>query len=243
MIDSRLGPDRISALERRIDMLEALVLRLERGEPAPPILPPSPAETAYALQLGAAPPDPVNSEWIPILHATERPEPDWPTKPCYLPALYLTEPPQDGVKARLEIMRVRTPHDPTWKVPQPGIDEPRCSSCWAMIDPFSNADLDYLSHLVPAGTKKPRRPRQRHPQGSGGSSSSTEYPASQSPADGRGVSSPPPPVPPVLPDAAPLSTLGDLPLTPQAGYDIFKDLDHLKRLAENAGLFDDRRLS
>ncbi len=242
MIDLRA----FAALERRVEMLEALVLRLERKEPAPPVLPPfrppappsppTPAETAYDLQLGAAPADPPDPEWIPILHATERPEPDWPTPPCGLPALYLTEPPQDGVKARLEIMRVRTPHDPTWKVPQPGIDEPRCSSCWAMIDPFSNADLDYLSHLVPQGTRKPR-PRRPSRQGSGGSSRSTEYPASQS---SEGASSPPSPI---LPATVPLSTLGDLPLTPQAGYDIFKDLDHLKEIAENSGLFDDRRLS
>lgn len=239
MIDPRtMEPDRISALERRIDLLEALVLRLERTTPpesAQASRPPTPAETAYALQLGATPPDPPDPAWIPILHATERPEPDWPTKPCYLPALYLTEPPQDGVKARLEIMRVRMPHDTTWKVPEPGIDEPRCAGCWAMIDPFSNADLDYLSHLVPAGAKKPRRPRRPSRQGSGGSSNGT-------PASSVGES-PPLSVLSSQPDAAPLSTLGDLPLTEQAGYDIFKDLDHLKRLAENSRLFDDRRIS
>jgi hypothetical protein len=199
--------ERLDALQRRIEMLEALVLKLS-SSPAPPVLR---QEARYATPQAVPGEDP-DPAWIPIRHEMIRPAP-FPM-PCGNVGLYLTEPPQEHKPADLSLMRVRTPFDPAWKVPQPGIDEPRCSSCWQLVDPFSSADLNYLAVMVPPNSG----PRARRKSGDVGRS-----------ADQRG--SPDPAVVAGIP--APSTYPGH---TTNATFDITSDIKILQKLAKDAGL-------
>jgi hypothetical protein len=139
----------------------------------------------------------------------QRPESGFPP-PCQDVALYLTEPPQEGKHASLEVMRVHTPFQPAWKIPQRGIDEPRCSSCWSLVDPFSNADLDYLSVMVPGRARRT----------SGESGRSADLRGSPDPAVVAGI-----PAPSTYPGH-----------TNPANFDITSDIEILQKLAKDAGL-------
>lgn len=196
----------VEALTRRIEILEALVLRM--SGPPPSVEYTGPAPKSWPLD----PPDP---EWIPIYHEMQRPESGFPP-PCKQVALYLTEPPQEGKHASLEVMRVRTPFQSEWKIPERGIDEPRCSSCWSLVDPFSNADLDYLSVMLPASTSKSSRVRRK----SGDVGRSADQRGSPDPAVVAGI-----PAPSTYPGH-----------TPTASFDISTDIEALRKLAEDAGL-------
>lgn len=187
---------------------------------------------APAFQV--VPPDPA---WVPILHSRERPEPDSPVGPCGQVGLYLTHPPQDGIKASLDAMRVLIPGEDRWRAPTPQ-DRPLCSSCLAPIEPFSNTDLDYLSHMLPAqvGAAPTRRtPRAR--RRSGEDRGERALPSGSRPTDGTEFS--PVSRPPMVDPGLPSTFAGH---TPEATGDILEDIQRLQRLANESGLFDDRRL-
>jgi hypothetical protein len=154
------------------------------------------------------PPDP---SWIPVLHRVVRQDPSFP-RPCGQVGVFLTEPPREYVNARTEILRVLIPGETRWRVPTPH-DEPRCSSCGAWIDPFSNADLDYLSLMQPAprSDNPPKRRTQRKP----------EVRASSSDSPGSDASD--------LPPAFPAHT-------PEARDADEQVLIHLRSLADGLGL-------
>ena len=111
----------------------------------PANIPGDPAGALLQIHGVAPPPDP---EWIPIYHRIQRPYADWPY-PCGKPGLYLTEYPTQHTPARFSVMRIRVHTEREWRIPTTA-DEPRCSSCFALIDPFSNKDLDYLSVMQPS---------------------------------------------------------------------------------------------
>lgn len=228
---------KILALERRVDMLERLVLHLDQRGAVPllqPSVAPPPASPLAPLAPRQGFSDPASDAdptWIPILHTQIRPDPASPP-PCGFPGVYLTEPPQDKRRASLDVMRVRTPEDLRWHIPQPGIDPPICSSCFVPIDPFSNADLDYLSHMLPAGSppspptqtpKTPRTPRSKSgddrgggvvpPQPTGGGSSA-------SPGVDAGL---------------PSTFVGH---TPEATAEALQGIGRIQKLAQDAGLFE-----
>lgn len=214
---------RLDALERRIDMLEALVLQ----QKAPPALTTLQAmekirqeehqEQALRLQVMAQmklrPPD---RNWVPIFHSVQRPYDNWP-KPCGQVGLYLTEPPVENQNARIEIMRVRPPGELEWRAPQPGIDMPVCSSCGQMIDPFSNQDLDYLAHMQPPQSRK-SSPRSRGRRRSGEVSAPTGEISPGSSVD--------------LPEAPPPTFAAH---TSEARQAVTVDLDALAKIAREAG--------
>jgi hypothetical protein len=212
-------------LTRRIEMLEALVLKqdtvLQAISPHSRPIHLSSEIRGSAPEYGpaeVAPPDPA---WIPIYHEMQRPESGFPP-PCHQVALYLTEPPQEGKNADLRLMRVRTPFQPEWKIPERGIDEPRCSSCWSLVDPFSNADLDYLSVMLP-GSASPSSAPKRTPSArrkSGDVGRSADQRGSPDPAVVAGI-----PAPSTYPGH-------DI----NANLDIHQDIEALRKLAEDAGL-------
>jgi hypothetical protein len=203
-------------LQRRIEILEALVLRMSRPEPRPIHLSSEIRGSAPEYRtVEAAPPDP---RWIPIYHEMQRPESGFPP-PCKHVALYLTEPPQEGKHATLEVMRVRTPFQPEWKIPERGIDEPRCSSCWSLVDPFSNADLDYLRVMVPGSVSRSSKPRSAR-RTSGDVGRSADQRGSPDPAVVAGIPAP--------------STYPGHTLT--SSFDVSQDIEALRKLVEDAGL-------
>ena len=166
-----------------------------------------------ALQI--VPPD---STWIPILHAVHRPESS--LKPCGQVGLYLTDPPREHEKASLERMRILVPGEQRWREPTPG-DIPLCSSCGIRIDPFSNADLDYLSHMIPGG------PAPRIKRGDRGRSGGEPPQVPPFPGGSSGMTG--------SPSTFPGHTF-------QASQDVLADIAAITELAQEAGLLDDRRL-
>lgn len=202
-----------SDLKRRVEMLESLVMTLRdqvRMLLPPPAAPTSPGffvrEEPAALQV--VPPDPA---WIPILHRMERTDPRFP-RPCGQVGLYLTEPPTQHRNATLEVMRILVPGEDRWRQPTQ-LDLPVCSSCGAYVDPFSNADLDYLSQMLPSvpSAPSPKRRVQRKPE--------VESTPNESP--GSNVSR--------LPPAFPAHT-------PRARDDDEETLTALRELADGLGL-------
>jgi hypothetical protein len=138
---------RIAALERRIDMIERLLL--ERP-PAAPITPRSLHDARGTIIPAFAPTTPADPAWIPVMHAMIRPQQGWP-RPCGQVGLYLDRPIREGERCDLQRLRVLVPGESSWRTPTTE-DTPRCSSCGELIDAFSSADLDYLSVMLPAGT-------------------------------------------------------------------------------------------
>lgn len=233
----------------RLDALETLLrtcfemirtLRWEIRAPQGPLTPMGIERAATGLApppaLQVVPSDPA---WVPILHNRERPEPDAPVGPCGQVGLYLTEPPREGIHASLEVMRVLVPGEDRWRAPTPQ-DRPLCSSCLAPIEPFSNTDLDYLSHMLPATvgasplTRTARTSRARRRSG-----------------EDRGEGLHPPSRPTSAAEFSPVSNPGvvdpGLPSTfaghtAEATGDILEDIQKLQRFAHDAGLFNDRRL-
>lgn len=179
---------RLEALEDAIQTCFETVRKLRRDIRAldPTQFPPTPglSRAPLPIDLTTDPPDP---QWIPILHRMERPDPGHPVKPCHLPALYLTEPPRPNQRARFAVMRILPPGEAGWREPTLH-DEPRCSSCGGLVDPFSNSDLDYLSVMeapasIPLASKASRKSRR---------SGETRAARTDSP-DGRVASSASPP--------------------------------------------------
>ena len=217
----------IHRLERRIEMLEALLLQMQRMDTTL-ATPPDPiadsldlTPTARARRVALPPPDP---SWIPILHVVPRSNvalPDAPP-PCGKPGLYLTAPPREHEHASLEVMRILPPTETVWRRPTV-MDQPRCASCLAPIDPFSNADLDYLSHMLPGRSPKTASRRGRTRSKQDRAEAATSEPA--------GVRSPGAPVV----DTGPVSILPDH--TVRAQQDALRSLVDLERLAADAGLF------
>lgn len=217
-----------AALQMAFDAVRKLRVELQSGSasfrlttPVGLVAPTSAGLAAPALQV--IPPDP---QWIPILHVVPRVMPDsWP-RPCGQVGLYLTEPPREHEKARLDRMRILVPGESRWREPTIN-DEPRCSSCGTMIDPFSNADLDYLSRMIPGGARPPalgkRRDRRR---------SKEEEPGLPRPEGevSPGMSS----------EALSPSTFPGH--TPQAQHDVLQGIEALTDFARSAGLLDDRPL-
>ena len=150
---------RIEALERRIEMLERIVLAM----PAP-----SSQSSGFLDQLArtseplnAMPPiqrlPPPERPWVAVLHTMDRNDPDWPVKPCGGVGVWLTRPIREGERASFDVLRILPPGEMLWRAPTIH-DEPRCQSCHALIDPFSSADLDYLSILRPAAEGRRQAP-------------------------------------------------------------------------------------
>lgn len=132
--------------------------------PPVPLGPPTHDLRVYPSDLQRTPlqseqTDPPDSRWIPIIHRMTRTDAAFP-RPCMLPGLYLTEPPRENRKASFEVMRILPQGEQHWRSPTL-MDIPMCSSCGAVIDPFSNADLDYLSVMQPATVKSGKRGRKR----------------------------------------------------------------------------------
>jgi hypothetical protein len=129
-------------------------------------------------------------------------------------------------------MRVRTPFDPHWRIPERGLDEPRCSSCWSLVDPFSNADLDYLSEMIPimapSEYEKLKQPLTAARQSRAQSARRKSGDVGRS-ADQRG--SPDPAVVAGIP--APSTYPGH---TPTSSFDVSTDIAALRKLAKDAGL-------
>lgn len=108
-----------------------------------------------------APRDPPNPRWIPIRHTVQRVDSEQiplDIPPCGGIAHYLTVPPYEHQKASLDQIRICPPGETIWRAPKPGIDAPVCMSCGLLVDPFSNADLDYLSHMRPGQPELVARP-------------------------------------------------------------------------------------
>lgn len=99
------------------------------------------------------PPDP---GWVPVVHRMRRADLNMPD-PCDQVGLYLTKPPRQHERASFDVMRILPPGELRWRLPK-DTDVPRCSSCGAWIDPFSNADLDYLSVMQPSPGSDPSLP-------------------------------------------------------------------------------------
>lgn len=213
----------IDPLERRIEMLEALVLQLQRdvqrlagGDGAGGTTTvPAPGVTPVTFQV--PPPDPPDPTWIPVLHRMTRLLPDWPA-PCGKVGLYLTEPPAQHKKASFSVIRMRTYDSPEWKIPTTA-DEPRCSSCFALIDPFSSSDLDYLSIMQPSSAASLKLAKRRRRKG--------EVPSNGPTGDDASHVYPDAPA-----DVEPLSFPAHVQEASQ------KDLDTLNQLARSIGLFD-----
>jgi hypothetical protein len=167
---------RIAALERRIDMIERLLL--ERP-PAAPITPRSLHDARGTIIPAFAPTTPADPAWIPVMHAMIRPQQGWP-RPCGQVGLYLDRPIREGERCDLQRLRVLVPGESSWRTPTTE-DTPRCSSCGELIDAFSSADLDYLSVMLPGG-------------GGGG-----PPPPPPPPPPGPPAPPPPPPAPPGVP--------------------------------------------
>lgn len=130
-------------------------LRADLDELTGTSMPPTPEvakRTGPTLRV-LPPPEP---GWIPILHRMQRADPQMPT-PCGGVGLYLTKPPRQHERARTEVMRILPPNETTWRAPGAG-DLPRCATCLVRIDPFSSADLDYLSVMQPSPSSDPSQP-------------------------------------------------------------------------------------
>jgi hypothetical protein len=163
--------DAVRRIRREIHDLGRL-----RTFPAP-LTPVGLADRLVLPALQVVPPAP---SWVPILHSMTRLESTGPAgnflpRPCGQVGLYLTEPPREHEKARLDRMRILVPGEDRWREPTP-TDLPRCSSCGVTIDPFSNADLDYLSHLIPGGPRPPTPGKSRDRKRSGGEPPQTPSP-------------------------------------------------------------------
>ncbi len=212
----KLGYDAIRTMRREI--------REAHPESFPPPVPLKGLGDTLPSYAQDTSPDP---SWIPILHSMQRAEIGFPP-PCNGVALYLTEPPQEGKRADLSLMRVRPPFTETWKIPERGIDEPRCASCGILVDPFSNADLDYLSRMLPAGASSPKRSKQKTPRDRR-TSGADQSAAIRGVAAGSREGSPDLPVdlPPTLPGH-----------TAEADFDVMKDLARIQDLAKSSGLLD-----
>jgi hypothetical protein len=75
-------------------------------------------------------------------------------KPCGGIGLYLTVSPRQHERARTDVMRILPSGETTWRQPRED-DVPRCATCLARVDPFSSADLDYLSVMRPSASSDP----------------------------------------------------------------------------------------
>lgn len=218
----------------RLDALEAVLrtcfemirsIRQEIRDPLPEgmkVLTPV-GESIQRLQRPVEhvePVEPPDSSWIPILHDRVRPDPQAP-HPCGGVGLYLTEPPREHQKARLDVMRILAPGERSWRTPTIH-DEPRCSSCRALINPFSNTDLDYLSHMQPAALAPTSKKRGRDRSGGDRSLGGEGSPGSPDATTDR---------PPTYPGHV-----------PEAEFSVGADLARIQKIAESAGLFDDVRL-
>jgi hypothetical protein len=117
-------------LERRVEILEELVLRLSRDSPsALPVVLPSKAAVDVAP---AFTPDP---SWIRIVHRNG----DYP---CHKTAWYLIRKFWRGEKGDLQAIRLLN-----GAVPEIG-DAPLCGNCQRPVHPFTQQDLDFEPALV-----------------------------------------------------------------------------------------------
>lgn len=223
------------ALLARLDALEDILklgfdsirkLRTEIREANSQDFPPVPTLGSNDFRLPLSAPTTISDEtqpdpdWIPILHRIQRLDASFPP-PCGKVGLYLTELPREHQIADLAVMRIRTRDDPRWHTPQRGIDVPCCSTCFAFLDPFSNADLDYLSVMQPSQVGDQTYPRSR-PLNDRGVVGASARDSEISPGL-LDVSLAPPPLPGHTPDAM---------------ADVLQDLQNLRDLAKSAGLPD-----
>lgn len=202
---------RLEALEEALHLVESCVRGLRRELAPGPPTPVGPAGLHQPLpsqpRLQPPVPDPA---WIPVQHAIPRTEPG-SAPPCFQTALYLTEPPREGVKARLDVMRIWMPWKDAVAWVDPRLDDlpPLCAGCGVPVEPFSNRDLDYLSLMQPAYTQNPSKPTRR------GRKRSEAVPGSDSPDDSGET-------PPIFSAH-----------TPEATQEILNDL---QRLSQELGL-------
>lgn len=198
---------RLQQAERRIEMLERLVLAM----PSPSSRSITGPEPAYAAR-----PNTVQSpdgNWIPVYHRMDRNSPDFPP-PCNDVGVYLTRRIHEGERCSRELLRICPPGESVWRAPTLH-DEPRCQSCQSLIDPFSSADLDYLSVMQPAPVLGERQRvgenRPDSPPGVGGFEGSPEL---------GPVPVPPPP-------------FAVSPMTPEARDATQDEIDALRALADD----------
>jgi hypothetical protein len=130
-------PTKLHALERRVEILEALVLQLSRGAPAPLVLNstahPAPPIPQNASQVGHA--FSPRESWIPLVHRNGE-------YPCHKTAWYLIRKFWRGEKGDLEAIRLLN-----GSIPEIG-DAPLCGSCQRPVHPFTQQDLDFEPALV-----------------------------------------------------------------------------------------------
>lgn len=137
---------RIMYLEMRLAQAEARIAELERHaapEPAWQATPPrlSPED----LPPHRPPPaPPIDGTWVPVTHKDPH---------CRRPAFYLTRQHARHERASLQVMRVCPPPERFWREPAVG-ETPHCSSCDAVIDPWTDADLDWTRALLPVGSRE-----------------------------------------------------------------------------------------
>jgi len=130
---------RLVGIEARLAQIEARVAQLE--SPRVKSLPSSPPED----RLGTLVPEhapPIDPTWAPVIHRDPH---------CQRPAFYLTRPFGRQEQASLQAMRVCPRPERFWREPTPG-EIPRCSSCDTVVDPWTDADLDWTRALLPVAS-------------------------------------------------------------------------------------------
>ena len=136
-------PTRLRALERRVEMLEEMLLLLSRSSASPPS--PHPAAALPPVLLPTSPPAPSPPfspppEWIPLVHRNGE-------YPCHKPAWYLTRKFWRGEKGDLAAIRLLD-----GSTPEIG-DAPLCGNCRRPVHPFTTQDLDFEPALVSTPTQ------------------------------------------------------------------------------------------
>lgn len=120
-------PTKVQALERRVEILEQLVLQLSKGTPAPLVL-----NTTVHPSPPVFEPEP---GWIPLVHRNGE-------YPCHKTAWYLIRKFWRGEKGDLGAIRLLD-----GRTPEIG-DAPLCGSCQRPVHPFTQQDLDFEPALV-----------------------------------------------------------------------------------------------
>jgi hypothetical protein len=124
-------PTALEQLERRVQLLEEMVLLLSRGgaplRDLPTVFPPpsSPSTPVFT-------PPPI---WIPLVHRNGE-------YPCHKPAWYLIRKFWRGEKGDLTAIRLLD-----GSTPEIG-DAPLCGNCQRPVHPFTTQDLDFEPALV-----------------------------------------------------------------------------------------------
>lgn len=139
---------RIVYLEMRLAQVEARLAELERA--SRPVSPASPASSWDTRPPRISPedlppppgPPPIDPTWAPVIHKDPH---------CRRPAFYLTRRHARNERASLQVMRICPPPERFWREPSVG-EIPHCSSCDTVVDPWTDADLDWTRALLPAGS-------------------------------------------------------------------------------------------